>query len=62
MDGNAGCEKFHAMLIERRRLLCELERLSKISRDRIYESRRTIVRVERICAEPRNARHDGQRK
>lgn len=62
MDGFAGREKIHATLIERRKLLCELERLSKISRELIDESRKTIARVERVCAEPSKVRRDGQRK
>ena len=61
MDGNAACEKLHAILIERRKLLRELESLSGRSRERIVESRKSIARAERICAEPRMRPADDRR-
>lgn len=62
MDRVAGSEKLHAMLIERRRLLGELEHLSRMSRECIAESRKTIARVERMHAEPSKVWHDGRWK
>lgn len=62
MGGVAGSEKLHAMLIERRRLISELEHLSRMSRECIVESRKTLARVERICPKPLDVRYDGRRK